>query len=182
AYIHIRGMGDWNYTEFEKDIYENRYKKGLILDIRYNGGGHIHDELLNFLRRTRYLVEKERDGEYEYNSLFRWDKPIVLVINQYCFSDAEIFPAGFKNLTLGKVVGVPTFGGVIGTTNHTLFDGRTVFREPHEGWYFDVQGKSLENTPIEPDIYIEDQIFEDNYSGSTQLRKAIEVLREMVGD
>ncbi len=182
AYIHIRGMGDWNYTEFEKDIYENRYKKGLILDIRYNGGGHIHDELLNFLRRTRYLVEKERDGEYEYNSLFRWDKPIVLVINQYCFSDAEIFPAGFKNLKLGKVVGVPTFGGVIGTTNHTLFDGRTVFREPHEGWYFDVQGKSLENTPIEPDIYIEDQIFEDNYSGSTQLRKAIEVLREMVGD
>ncbi|MGB9824626.1 MAG: S41 family peptidase [Candidatus Hydrothermia bacterium] len=182
AYIHIRGMGDWNYAEFEKDIYENRHKKGLILDIRYNGGGHIHDELLNFLRRTSYLVEKERDGVYEYNSLFRWDKPTVLVINQYCFSDAEIFPAGFKRLKLGKVVGVPTFGGVIGTTNYTLFDGKTVFREPHEGWYFDPQGRSLENTPIEPDIYVEDQIFEDNYSGSTQLRRAVEVLKEMVGD
>ncbi len=182
AYIHIRGMGEWNLREFEKDIYENRNKEGLVLDIRYNGGGHIHDELLNFLRRTKYLVEKERDGEYEYNSLFRWDKPVVLLINEHCFSDAEIFPAGFKKLKLGKVVGVPTFGGVIGTNNYTLFDGKTVFRQPSEGWYFDIGEPSLENTPVEPDFYIENEIWQDNKSLDNQILKTIEVLVEMVED
>ncbi len=182
AYIHVRGMGDQNYLEFEKDIYENRDKKGLILDIRYNGGGHIHDELLNFLRRTHYLVERERDGLPEFNSLFRWDRPVVLVINQFCFSDAEIFPAGFRNLNLGRIVGVPTFGGVIGTNDFTLFDGKTVFRQPSEGWFYDTLGRSLENTPVEPDEYVEDSVFEDNYPASTQLRRAIEVLQKILKD
>jgi tricorn protease len=180
AYLHIRGMGDENYREFEKDIYENRDKVALVLDIRYNGGGHIHDELLNFLRRTHYLVERERDGMPEYNSLFRWDKPIVLLINEFCFSDAEIFPAGFKKLALGKLVGVPTFGGVIGTNDYTLFDGKTVFRQPSEGWFYEPDGVSLENTPVEPDIYVENEISQDNSSLDNQLLKAVEVLKEMV--
>lgn len=182
AYIHVRGMGDQDYLEFEKDIYENRDKQGLILDIRYNGGGSIHDELLNFLRRTHYIVQKDRDELPEFNSLFRWDRPIVLVTNEFCFSDAEIFPAGFKKLGLGKVVGMPTFGGVIGTKDHTLFDGKTVFRLPSEGWFYDVDGPSLENTPVEPDILVEDEIIEDNLPASRQLREAVRVLMEILGN
>ena len=179
GYIHIKSMGDEDLLKFYRDIYEIRDKEGLILDIRYNGGGHIHDEILNFLRRTVYGYSVERgDTEKVYNTNFRWDKPIVLLINRNCYSDAEIFPMGFKALKLGKVVGTPTFGAVIGTNDITLMDGKTVFREPSEGW-FRLNGISLENNPVYPDIPIDNPPEFDNKPGGPQLLKAIEVLKGM---
>ena len=174
GYIHIRGMGTEDLKKFKKELYENRDKEGLVLDIRYNGGGTIHDELLNILKRTAYAYSIERDGKKEYSSLFRWEKPVVLLINGYCYSDAEIFPAGFKELKLGKVVGTPTFGAVIGTNNLKLVDGST-FRCPGTGWYR-ITGVNMENNPVEPDIYVENPPEYDNRSDDPQLLKAIDVL------
>ena len=179
GYIHIPAMNLTSLERFKKELYENRRKEGLVLDIRYNGGGNIHDELLNILRRTKYLYSVERgEGEKEYNTLFRWDKPVVLLINQFCYSDAEIFPAGFKQLKLGKVVGVPTYGAVIGTNNLELFDG-TTFRQPEEGWYT-LDNRPLENNPVEPDIYVENPPVYDNHSGDPQLKKAVEILMQEI--
>ena len=179
GYIHIPAMNLTSLERFKKELYENRRKEGLALDIRYNGGGNIHDELLNILRRTKYLYSVERgEGEKEYNTLFRWDKPVVLLINQFCYSDAEIFPAGFKQLKLGKVVGVPTYGAVIGTNNLELFDG-TTFRQPEEGWYT-LDNRPLENNPVEPDIYVENPPVYDNHSGDPQLKKAVEILMQEI--
>ena len=76
----------------------------------------------------------------------------MLLIDETCLSDAEIFPAGWKELDLGPVVGNTTFGGVIGTTNVQLFDG-TGFRLPSSGW-FTLEGVNLENTGVEPDIRV----------------------------
>ncbi len=174
GYLYIASMDESNLNEFEKDLYKELNKKGLIIDIRYNGGGTIHDELLNILRRTAYMYEVERGGQKEYSSLFRWDKPVVVLINEYCYSDAEIFSAGFKQLGLGKLIGVPTFGAVIGTNDIELLDGST-FRVPSTGW-FRLDGQNLENIPVEPDIYIENMPEEDGFSSDQQLRKAIEVL------
>ena len=179
GYVYIASMGESNLKTFEKDLYKELGKKGLIIDIRYNGGGSIHDELLNILQRTAYAYSVERDGQKEYSALFRWEKPIVVLINEYCYSDAEIFPAGFKQLKLGKVVGVPTFGAVIGTNNIRLLDGST-FRVPGTGW-FRLNGVNLENVPVEPDIYVENQPEEDGTSSDRQLTKAIEVLMGEVG-
>ena len=174
AYIHIRAMNSENLKKFKRELYEYRDREGLVLDIRYNGGGNIHDELLNILKRTVYAYSIERGREKEYNSLFRWNKPIVLLINGYCYSDAEIFPAGFKQLKLGVVVGTPTFGAVIGTHNLELVDGST-FRCPNEGWYR-IEGVNMENNPVHPDIYIENPPEFDNRSGDPQLHKAIDIL------
>lgn len=176
AYIHIQAMNLKSLKEFKHALYEQRNRKGLVLDIRYNGGGSTHDLILNILRRTRYLYSIDRgEREKEYSSLFSWDKPIVLLINSLCYSDAEIFPAGFKQLKLGIIVGTPTFGAVIGTNNVTLFDGVTVFRIPSEGWYR-LNGKSLELGPVQPDVYVENPPIYDNRTGDPQLRKAIEIL------
>ncbi|UCD06450.1 MAG: PD40 domain-containing protein [candidate division WOR-3 bacterium] len=174
GYLYIESMDERNLRKFEKDLYEEMDKDGLIIDIRYNGGGSIHDELLNILRRTSYAYSIERDGEKSYSSLFRWDKPTVLLINEFCYSDAEIFPAGFKALGLGTVIGVPTFGAVIGTIDIQLHDG-TFFRIPTTGWFL-LNGENLENTSVEPDIFVENSPEEDGTSNDNQLTRALEIL------
>ncbi len=174
GYLYIASMGGSDLRKFEKDLYKEMDKEGLIIDIRYNGGGSIHDEILNILRRTAYMYSVERGGKKEYSSLFRWDKPTVLIINEYCYSDAEIFPAAFKELKLGKVVGVPTFGAVIGTRDIRLLDGSS-FRVPGTGWFM-LTGENLENTPVEPDIFVENTPEEDGSSEDHQLTKALEIL------
>lgn len=175
GYLYIASMGDYNLKKFKSDLYKVMDKEGLIIDIRYNGGGNIHDELLNILRRTTYGYSKERDEDnMTPSSAFKWDKPTVLLINENCYSDAEIFPMGFKELNLGTLVGVPTFGAVIGTNNLTLMDGST-FRQPSNGWYR-ITGKNLENNPIYPDILIFNPPEQDGKVPDNQIREALRIL------
>jgi C-terminal processing protease CtpA/Prc len=179
GYLYIASMYEPNLRKFEKDLYEEMDKEGLIIDIRYNGGGHIHDAILDILRRTAYAYSIERGGQKTYSSLFKWNKPTVVLINEHCYSNAEIFPAAFKALELGKLVGTPTFGAVIGTIDIKLHDG-TNFRVPGTGWYM-LDGVNLENTPVEPDIYAENPPEADGSSNDPQLSKAVEVLMAQIG-
>jgi tricorn protease len=178
GYLYIASMGGRDLRKFEQDLYKEMDREGLIIDIRYNGGGNIHDELINILRRTAYMYSVERGEEKEYYSLFRWDKPTVLIINENCYSDAEIFPAAFKELKLGTVVGVPTFGAVIGTNDIRLLDG-SGFRIPGTGW-FTLTGENLENTPVEPDVYVENTPEQDGTSTDYQLTRALGILMEQI--
>ena len=53
----------------------------------------------------------------------KFTKPLVLLINNRSYSDAEILPSAFRTLGLGKLVGQPTGGFVIGTSGYRLIDG-----------------------------------------------------------
>jgi tricorn protease len=161
GYLHMSAMGDGNWDAFLADIFHYaRGKSGLILDVRYNNGGSIHDRVLTYLSRRPYGYTKSR-GKHEgnFDAQNRWDGPIVLLTNERSYSDGEIFPWGFKALGLGRVVGMPTFGAVIGTNNVQLIDG-TVFRIPGSGWWRRAAdgsiGDNLENIPVQPDILVPD--------------------------
>jgi tricorn protease len=180
GYLYIASMDSIDLKKFEKDLYEELDKEALIIDVRYNGGGQIHDELLNILRRTAYAYSLDRGGQKSYSSLFKWDKPTVVLINEHCYSDGEIFPAGFKALELGTVIGMPTFGAVIGTIDIKLHEG-TVFRVPGTGWYT-LTGENLENMPVEPHIRVENLPEQDGSSSDFQLTKAIDVLLDRLAE
>ena len=97
------------------------------------------------------------------------------MINNRSYSDAEIFPSAFKTLGLGKVVGEPTGGLVIGTSALRLVDGST-FRIPRIG-VFRMDGANMDKKGVEPDVLVEanpDQMARGN---DAQLEKAVEVLR-----
>lgn len=152
GYHHIRAMDRESLERFQREIFgELQAKEGLILDVRFNGGGRIHDDLLMMLNRKVHAFEKRRwHPDYSTQPFQLWDRPTVLLMNEFSFSDAEIFPNGFRTYGFGPLLGLPTAGGVIGTITTTLIDGETSFRYPVTGWWT-LDGTNLENTGVAPD-------------------------------
>lgn len=180
GYLHMRAMGGGDIAKFEKELWaEAGDKDALILDIRFNNGGSVHDQVITILQRRAYGINKRRGREDSYNPYVRYEKPIVCLINERSYSDGEIFPAAFKARELGTVMGVPTFGAVIGTQNVPLIDG-TVFRIPGTGWYR-MNGDNLENDGVRPDIYVPSIPEEFSRGRDNQIERAIEKLLQQVG-
>jgi tricorn protease len=153
AYIHILSMSDPWLERFKRELLQYRRKDGLIIDVRHNGGGHIDVELLDVLERKMYGYRIWRDSVPIDRPSRGFYGPKAVLINEYSFSNAEIFPRGFRDLGLGKLVGKPTGGGVIGTTSYELIDGSSI-RTPRVA-AFAIDGTNLENWGVKPDIDVD---------------------------
>jgi tricorn protease len=176
GYIHIINMRGGPLEEFTRELFdENADKEALVLDIRFNTGGNIHEYLLDILSRERFGYARNRGGELIQQPARRWDRPIVLLINERSFSDAEIFPSAFKTLNLGTLMGVTTSGGVIGTVEYQLVDGTTWMRIPRVGW-FTAGMRNLENLGITPDIPVEQDLNHIRDGVDDQLNAAVTYL------
>lgn len=153
GYLHIPSMDQLSVKNFRRDLYaEGLGRDAMIIDVRGNGGGSTHDQILSSLSGEPYAMSLDRSGTSTVEPLGVWKKPLVLIINETCYSDAEIFPAAWKELDLGPVVGNTTYGAVIGTVDIQLADG-TGFRLPGTGWYT-LAGDNLENNGVTPDLFV----------------------------
>jgi len=151
----------------------------LIFDLRYNTGGNVHDEVLQFLSQKPYLQWKYREGALTPQPNFSpAAKPIVLLINEQSLSDAEMTATGFKELGLGTIMGTETYRWIIFTSGKGLVDG-SFYRLPSWGCYT-LDGQNIEKTGVAPDVFIKNT-FKDRVEGKDpQLDKAIEfVLGEL---
>ena len=180
AYHCMKDMGTGELEKFLIDMTQDFYKKdAMILDLRYNTGGNVHDEVLKFLSQRAYLKWKYREGKLAPQSNFApSDKPIILLTNEQSLSDAEMTSQGFKALKLGKIVGTGTYRWIIFTSGAGLVDGSFV-RLPSWGCY-SLDGKDIEKTGVEPDTYVE-MNFEDRINHrDPQLDRAIEeILKQL---
>ncbi|MEN8153503.1 MAG: S41 family peptidase [Acidobacteriota bacterium] len=176
SYIYMKDMGERELANFLIDMNTEAYKKeALILDLRYNRGGNVHDAVLNFLSRKSYLLWKYRGGEYSPQPNFApSSKPIVLLQNEQSLSDAEMTAAGFKHLKLGKIVGTESYRWIIFTSGKRLVDG-SYYRLPSWGCYT-LDKKDLEKTGVKPDIYIKNTLKDRLEGNDPQLDKAIEII------
>ena len=176
AYVHMKNMGQGELQKFKEDLVtEESDKKALILDLRYNTGGNVHDEVLKFLSQRSYLQWKYREGAKTNQSNFGYsDKPIVLLINEQSLSDAEMTAAGFKALGLGTIVGTETYRWIIFTSGKGLVDG-SFYRLPSWGCYT-MDGKNLELEGVAPDVYTPKDFKDRLENRSPQLDKAIELI------
>ncbi len=154
GYIHIRGMDEPSLDTFLTEIAtEMEGKSGLVVDVRYNGGGYTSHIILNVMRKMPWLIRTGRDlpglefseNMYRGNSL---ELPAACLTNEYSFSNAEIFSEGFRQMKLGPIVGEATGGAVIGTSSYPLFDGGAI-RMPASGAYT-VGMENLEGNGREP--------------------------------
>jgi len=180
AYACMKNMGESELNNFIITMTEQlNNRDALILDLRYNTGGNVHDEVLRFLSQRSYLQWKYREGQLTKQSNFApSDKPIILLTNEQSLSDAEMTSAGFKALKLGKIVGNETYHWIIFTSGAGLVDGSFV-RLPSWGCYT-LEGKDLEMNGVQPDIKVINT-FEDKINGrDPQLDRAIdEITKEL---
>jgi tricorn protease len=176
GYLHIRQMNETALRQFERDLAELSTKEALVIDQRFNPGGGIDQELLQILQQKQYQYTKVRDSIQVTRPLRGFFGPMVVMANERSTSDAEVFPDGFRTLKLGKVVGVTTYGAVIGTGSYRLMDGSSI-RTPNSGLW-NVNGTNLENNGVVPDVYV-DNTPEDFRNGrDAQIEKAVEVLKQ----
>ena len=182
GYIHIPSMDDKGLEIFVRSLYSDHFdKEGLVLDVRFNGGGFTHDRVMNYLGSEPHTYFRQRNGNEGFvlrASDRKWTKPVILLINNQSYSDAEILPNAFRSRGLGKIVGVPTGGLVIGTVSTTLIDGSS-FRVPRLG-VWTAKGINMEKQGVAPDVQIE-MTPEDLSNGKDpQILKSLELLSEDV--
>lgn len=180
AYSYMKNMTPDELDRFLLDMVEQENTKdAVILDLRYNTGGNVHDKVLNFLAQKPYLQWKYREGKMTTQPNFAPSgKPIVLLINEGSLSDAEMTAAGFKALKLGKIIGQDTYRWIIFTSAKSLVDDSS-YRLPSWGTYT-LDGQNLEKTGVKPDIYVKNTFMDRQQDNDPQLERAIqEILKDL---
>jgi tricorn protease len=179
GYIHIPSMDEAGLDRFVRALYSDNFdKEGIVLDVRFNGGGFTHDQILNYLGAREHTTFRQRDGGQGMVLRSRdrkWSKPLVVLINNRSYSDAEIFPSAVRTLGLGKLVGQSTGGHVIGTSSIRLIDG-TMFRVPRTG-VFTLKGVNMEREGVPPDVEVEDLPDQLAKGIDAQLDKSVDILK-----
>jgi len=181
AYIYMQAMGRRDLEKFLKELERDAVpREGLILDLRYNFGGNVHDRVIQALTKPLYAKWRIRGLSETQQSTFAFsDKPVVLLINEVTLSDGEMTTNGFKTLKRGTIVGNTTYGWLIFTTGVRLMNGG-FFRLPFWGCYT-LDGKDLETIGgIKPDITVINNLNDDLNGRDPQLDKAIdEILKKI---
>ncbi len=176
GYLHIPDMGPWGFSEFHRGYLSEFDRKGLIVDVRYNRGGHVSPLLLEKLARKRVGYDAPRYGSplpYPPESV---GGPIVALTNQFAGSDGDIFSHCFKLYKLGPLVGKRTWGGVIGIDPyHHLVDGTLTTQPEFSFWFVDV-GWGVENYGTDPDYDVDIPPHDYRDGKDPQLELAMELM------
>jgi tricorn protease len=131
GYVHIADMSADSLKKFYIDLdSQQRTRQAVIVDVRNNTGGFIDPYAIDVLTRREYLTFRSRFGydAPERTSLGQrvLDRPAALVVNEHSLSDAENFTEAFRVLKAGPIIGVPTAGWIIFTSEAGLADGSAV--------------------------------------------------------
>ncbi len=179
GYIHIPDMGVNGLNEFVKHFYPQLRKKGLIIDVRGNGGGNVSPMIIDRLTRELVMIDIARNSIPTPDPAAAVIGPKVALCDEFSASDGDLFPYRFKTLKLGKLIGKRTWGGVVGIRGSLpLLDGG--FLNKPEFSRFGLDGKTwiIEGVGVEPDIVVDNDPAREYEGIDDQLNKAIEVILE----
>jgi len=175
GYIHIPDMSVNGFAEFHRGFVSEFRKRGLIVDVRANGGGHVSQLLLEKLARRTIGYDVSRYGVPRTYPDEAVNGPLVAITDEHAGSDGDIFSHCFKLMKLGPLIGKRTWGGVVGIwPRHALVDGSITTQPEFSFWFKDV-GYAVENFGTVPDIEVEISPAQAAAGHDPQLEKAIEV-------
>ena len=182
GYVHIPNMGAIGYAEFHRYWLAESRHDGMIIDVRFNGGGHVSQLILEKLlrRRVGYWVRRwGKPASYPENSIAG---PLVALTNERAGSDGDKFSHCFKLYKLGPLIGKRTWGGLIGIwPRHSMVDGSVTTQPEFSSWLVDV-GWGIENYGTDPDIDVDVTPQEDARGLDPQLDRGVEEVLRMLAE
>ncbi len=180
GYAHVTAMSTDNIGQFDKYWRAFRDKKGFIIDVRGNGGGWTEYFLIDKLERKMVAHNTLRGmTPFRYPGSVTTG-PIVALTNEYNGSDGEAFLEHFKARKIGTVIGVPSWGGLVGILNgQPTIDGGTVHQSNNS--FYDANGRWLvESHGVDPDILLDNDPASASAGRDVQLEKAVDVLLQQI--
>jgi len=180
GYMHITAMGTDNIGQFDKFWRAFRDKKGLVIDVRGNGGGWTEYFIIDKLER-KMTAQNVLRGMVP----FRYPGsvltgPAAFLTNEYNGSDGEAFLEHVKARKLGTIIGVPSWGGLVGILNgqRTIDNGNV--QQSNNAFYNDKSQWLVENHGVDPDILLDNDPASASAGRDLQLEKAIAVLQQQI--
>ena len=176
GYVHIRSMNSESYRKVYKQLFGlSNDREGVVIDTRFNGGGHLHEDIEVLFSGTKYLDQVPREHFVAEQQRKRWTKPSVMLIGEANYSNAHGTPWVYKTQGIGKLVGMPVPGTMTSVWWETLIDPDLYFGIPIVG-YIDSHDRYLENQQLEPDIKVRFDYQKAAKGHDTQIEKAVQVL------
>jgi tricorn protease len=176
AYVYIPNTGRPGYNYFNRYYFSQMDKKGAVIDERNNGGGSAADYIVDVLARKLHgyfnsRVEGHKPFTVPDGAI--WG-PKVMIINERAGSGGDLMPYLFKEKKVGPLVGVRTWGGLVGTWDTPPFIDRGRMVAPRGGFY-DVNGKwAIEGEGIAPDIEVAQNPADVLRGNDPQLERAVQ--------
>jgi Tol biopolymer transport system component/C-terminal processing protease CtpA/Prc len=175
GYVHVRAMNDASFREvYSEALGRMNDKQAIIIDTRFNGGGWLHDDIATLFSGKQYVTFRPRGQFIGSEPQGKWQRKSLMLISESNYSDAHFTPYVYKQLGIGKLLGMPVPGTATAVWWETMIDG-TVFGIPQVG-VMGQDGKYLENTQLEPDIKVDNSYEKLTIGVDEQLEKAVEEL------
>ncbi len=175
GYLHLPDMVASGWAQLHRDLGRETTREGLIVDVRENRGGHLSQLVIEKLARRVIGWDLIRHGQPTTYPLDAPRGPVVAVANEFSGSDGDIVTAAFQRVGIGPVVGVRTWGGVIGIdSRYRLVDG-TAVTQPRYSFWMDNLGWEVENVGVTPDHEVVMTPADHVAGRDPQLEKAVEL-------
>jgi tricorn protease len=176
AYVYVPNTSGNGFNSFNRYYFAQQHKKGVVIDERNNGGGSAADYMIDIMNRKLmgYFNSKAGDKRPWTTPMAGIWGPKVMIINERAGSGGDLLPYMFKDQKIGPLVGIRTWGGLVGTWDTPPFidGGRMV---APRGGFFDKNGEwAVEGEGIAPDIEVIQEPAELAKGHDPQLEKAVE--------
>ncbi len=174
GYVHVPDMGTLGLNEFVKFYYPQLYKEALIVDCRGNGGGNVSPQIIERLRREPVSWTIARNGSVNVDPSGQVLGPKVLLVDQFSASDGDIVAYRFRKYKLGPIIGLRTWGGVVGIRGTLpLLDGGFLNRPEFSRFDLEAREWIMEGKGVDPDIVVDNDPAREFAGIDDQLSRAI---------
>ncbi|WP_100658582.1 S41 family peptidase [Alteromonas flava] len=182
GYLHLYAMGGNDIASFAREFYAQYEKPGLIIDVRRNRGGNVDAWILEKLLKRTWMFWETANGEQSTNMQQNFRGHLVVLADEFTYSDGETFTAGVKALELGPVIGKQTAGAGVWLSGRNRLVDNGIARVA-EYPVFSLQGEWIvEGSGVKPDIEVINYPHATFNGKDAQLEAAIQYLQAKLAE